>query len=267
MHRRSRARSAAPLVLAAPLLLVELAACAGGPPAQADALSAPAVAVPSAWRDAQPLAFSDLVEGLLPEVEVDGARVPVRLAPASLTELTQALAGPPPLAVRAAVLLGRSGDPAALEALLVRLEQRVLGPQRISDAGDAVAASALSAWGSDPARLRRLVALAVGPSPHPDLEVRVECARTAVRLGSDAPVPYLVRTLLIGTPAWRRGGGSWPPPPNTAWARERAAEVLAWRAGVAPRYSADASFADREAETERLALALLELGVPVTSAP
>ena len=52
-------------------------------------------------------------------------------------------------------------------------------------------------------------------------------------------------------------------PLRSAWARERAAEVLAWRAGLANRFSADASLADRAAEARRFGERLEELGIEI----
>ena len=143
--------------------------------------------------------------------------------------------------------------------LLERLESRVAGENRNSDAGDVVAATGLAELGDEAERddaRRRLAALASGPEPHPDLEVRVECARSAVLLGDDSTLPLLLSVLRIGTHAGRAEGTFWPPPQRSAWARERAAEVLAWRAGVENSYSADASVDDRDAFADRLAAAL-----------
>ncbi len=227
-----------------------LGACATS---SAPAEPVPTTELPQGWREGSPTAFERLLADAFPGE-------PVRLSDPALGELADALGADPATAVRAAVLLGRSGDPAAAEALLLRLERRVLGPERASDAGDVVAASALTSSARDDLT-ERLVDLAAGPQPHPDLEVRVECARTALRLGEDAPVPFLLSVLRIGTPEGRAEGTFWPAPARSAWARERAAEVLAWRAETDNRYSADASLADREAEAGRLALLLEAAGI------
>lgn len=159
-------------------------------------------------------------------------------------------------ALRAALILARSQAPQAAEILLERLEARISAPERAGDAADCVAAASFSTW--HPAahgieRLaERLANLAQGARPHPDLEVRVECARSAILLGQDSPIPFLIAVLRIGTPAGKRAGTFWPAPETTAWARGRAAEVLSWRAGTACEYPVDGSLAAREFEAEKL---------------
>ncbi len=212
--------------------------------------------LPARWREMEPFAFEELVFRLFPTETETPLAEPVR------RELQAALAETPATSVRAAVLLGRSRDPAAGQILAARLEQRVAGAERISDSGDVVAAGALVPL-CDAALAGRLAALAIGPAPHPDLDVRVECARTALRAGRDDVAPFLLSVLRIGTRAGRAEGTFWPPPPHTAWPRERAAEVLAWRAGLENHYSADASLDDRDREAERFAAKLAELGVAV----
>ena len=111
--------------------------------------------------------------------------------------------------VRAAVLLGHGGE-GAREVLLSRLEERVEGPDRHSDAGDVVAARALARWPVEDTA-GRLAALAVGPSPHPDLEVRVGCAATSPDMGRDEAIPFLLRVLHAGTPAELEDPIDWTP--------------------------------------------------------
>ena len=49
----------------------------------------------------------------------------------------------------------------------------------------------------EPERLERLLALAVGAAAHPDLEVRVECARACVQHGRDEPVPSTIEDPAV----------------------------------------------------------------------
>lgn len=141
---------------------------------------------------------------------------------------------------RAAVLLAH-GSEGAREVLLSRLEARVEGPRRDSDAADVVAARALAAW-ADADTLTRLTELAVGPAPHPDLEVRVECAAVALELGQDQVTDFLLRVLTAGTPAEREYGIDWRPTETLAWAKGRASAALSARAGLPNRFLADGPY-------------------------
>lgn len=211
----------------------------------------PLAPLPGGWDTVSEREFEELALERLP----DG---PHRFSEEDLAVLTEALGRPPvAVAVRAAVLLGRSGSPEAGEHLLTRLQTRTLGPERNSDAADVVAAGVLATWPVEmPHLTAALAALAIGSDPHPDLEVRVECARAALRRGEDEVIPFLLEVLRIGTERGRESGLFWPPPLRSAWCRERAAEVLAWRADVPNRFSADASLADREAAADTLERAL-----------
>lgn len=192
------------------------------------------------------------------------------LSGAALAELARALepadAVGELLAVRAAVLLARSGDPRAIDVVLARLEQRWMGPGRASDAGDVVAAAGLAGFPATELLSRaapaRLVELATGPAAHPDLEVRVEVAALALALGRDEPIPFLLSVLRAGT-----APEPWPDferKPTLAWSKFRAAAALSARAGVPVRFNPEGSFAEQRAEAQRLAQ-LLAAGRP--SAP
>jgi hypothetical protein len=162
------------------------------------------------------------------------------------------------ISVRAAVLCARSRDPRAAELLLARLEQRVLGPDRNSDAGDVIAAAALADLAFRADLADRLVALATGDAPHPDLEVRVECAASALRLGAptDSVAPFLLTVLRALTPAELEHPGDWPRQRTVAWAKTRGAEALSERARVPCTFRPDGSFAHQAAETAKLERAL-----------
>jgi hypothetical protein len=209
------------------------------------------------WDRIEPHAFETLALSTFPDgVAARDIEEPLR------TELAQALGGFDARAVRAAVLLGRSAGPRSIELLLQRLEQRVEGPDVGADAADVTAAHALSRLRleDDPARLERLLALALGATPHPDLEVRVECARACVLHRRDEPIPFLLQVLRIDTWLGQADARDFAPSPQTAWARHRAAEVLSARAGVPKTYHPDGSVERRQIEALKLEQALRAAG-------
>jgi hypothetical protein len=244
--------------------LLLLGACQGAPvpDEHAGGVGLPRGAVltlPHDWRTSSPAAFEAWALAALPE----GQATP--LDKGGLRELQQALdevttdrgAGRlDPLAVRAAVILGRSRYSTCGALLIRRLEKRVLGPERHSDCGDTVAAAALARF-PDPKRYaQRLVPLAVGASPHPDLEVRVECAATALHAGYAQVIPFLLQVLRIDTYAGLADRRDFAVSPTTAWARGRAAEALSAHAGVPLTYRFDGSIAHRQEEAAKLATRL-----------
>lgn len=243
---------------AALLSLLVLAACAAAPAKHAlrgaDAVSAEAVA---RWDRIEPSAFAELALATFPD-----AGGPRALEPALLDELSAALGGCDQRAMRAAVLLGRSRSDAAIEALAARLEARAVGPEVGSDAADVTAAHALSRLGlaRRPHLLERLLALAVGPGAHPDLEVRTECARACVLHGRDEPIPFLLLVLRIDTWIGATDVRDFQVSPQTAWPRHRAADVLSWRAGVPKTYHPDGSIERRQVEALKLEERLRALG-------
>jgi hypothetical protein len=81
--------------------------------------------------------------------------------------------------------------------------------------------------------------------------VRVECARSAIALGRDDSIPYLLTVLRIGTTAGRVLGRD-ENEYDLAWAQVRAAEALSARAGTEVRFLPEASVRDREKEAARL---------------
>jgi hypothetical protein len=247
---------------AAPLLVFVLwsTGCEAAPPPDEPppAPSLPrgaALALPGDWRTLSPLEFERWILAALPEDQstpLDDAARP-ELA-AALDEVTRPRAdgGLDPVAVRAALILGRSRHPTSAALLIRRLERRVLGPERWSDCGDTLAAAALARF-PDPRRYaQRLVPLAAGSRPHPDLEVRVECAATALHAGFTEGVPFLLQVLRIDTRAGERDVRDFPVAPTTAWARGRAAEALSIYAGVPLTYQTDASDDERAREAAKL---------------
>lgn len=209
-------------------------------------------AAPADWNSCSPYGFEALAAGI---PAGDTAHL---WKPAALEAFAAALDAQDESSVRAAVLCARSRDPHAAELLLARLEQRQLGPQRNSDAGDVVAAAALADWPFRADLTERLVALAVGAAPHPDLEVRVECAASALRLGAptESVAPFLLTVLRALTPAEREHPADWPRQTTVAWAKSRGAEALSERAGLPCSFRPDGSFAHQAAETAKLERAL-----------
>lgn len=203
---------------------------------------APGVAreLPPDWAAVAPSVFEDRVEAL--------AGREVRWSEEDLAELAAALGEHDGGAVRAAVLLGHDEGAGATEVLIARLERRRQAPTRGLDAGDLVAAAALEGRGVE----ERLVALAVGEERHPDLEVRVECARTALRAGREEVVPFLLTVLRALTPAEREHPGDWERTETMMWAKSRAGEALSDRLGIERRVRPDASWEEQMAEADRL---------------
>ena len=229
-------------------LLLALAPACAAPQEEARPALHP---LPEGWLDVEPLAFERLLEEELAPND------PLLWNPAALEELAAALERQDQGSVRAALLLSRSRHESAARTILARLEERIVGPERQSDAGDVVAAAALARILGPGMFPRRIDALAYGRRAHPDLEVRVECACTALALGSDASIPFLLQVLRIDTWAGEHDERDFESSPNTAWARGRAAEALSLRAGIPVAYRTDASIADRERETDRLQRILL----------
>jgi hypothetical protein len=230
----------------------------------------PELVLPSEWRTLDPLAFETWVFAALPET----CATPIHKA--SLRELARALeevsapapgGGQDPLSVRAAVILGRSLHPASAAILIRRLERRVLGPERWSDAGDCVAAAALARFPNPQRYAQRLVPIAMGNDPHPDLEVRVECAASALHAGFAAVVPFLLQVLRIDTYVGQADRRDFAVSPTTAWARGRAAEALSAYGGVPVTYRFDGSIAHREEEAAKLEQLLLPPAPAVPAPP
>jgi hypothetical protein len=174
------------------------------------------------------------------------------LAAADLEALRGALGHGDAVAVRAAVLLANSRDPLAERALLERLEERAVSPTRHGDAADVVAAAALAGRALAEGAPERLAALAVGPRPHPDIEVRVECAASALGAGRDEVVDFLSAVLASQTPDERQHPPDWETKRTMAWAKHRAARALSLRAGVPCTFRPDGSYEHQREERLQL---------------
>lgn len=225
--------------LASALLPIVLGACRASTPLDSGDTSAPprptALAaerdLPSRWGTLPAWDFEQLVATLEPAPWSDAAR----------GSLAFALLADDPRSVRAAVLLAY-GDEASAELLLEHLEAREAEPERAGDAAEVVAAASLRRFANDERR-ERLVALAIGPSPHPDLEVRVECGALALELGAREVTPFLVRVLRAGTPAELEDPYDWPPQATMAWVKGRASDALSRVAEIENPFDPDASWA------------------------
>ena len=114
--------------------------------------------------------------------------------------------------------------------------------------------------------LLRCLGLLAGALPHPDLEVRVECAATALHAGFGEVIPFLLQVLRINTSAGEADRRDFAVSPTTAWARGRAAEALSAAAGVPLTYRVDGSIAHREEEAAKLEQLLQPPGSPPASA-
>lgn len=210
---------------------------------------------PPGWRTSDRLGF----EATLAELD---ASAPQQPEPAALQRLAAVAADPErhELALRAALLLATLDHPRADAALAELLEAREPRPTRPADAALCLAAArlGLSSFAAELDLVPRLEALCLDGAPHPDLEVRVECARSALLLGSTAPQDFLLRVLRLGTPLGLERDGAWRDATTTTWSRHRAGEALAEQLGVPSPYHGDAPLAEREAaalELEQLVVA------------
>lgn len=210
--------------------------------------------LPFGWDTIPTAAFEDVLARWNP------GRVPARLGPEATGQLGAALDGETERALRAALLLAHSADPAAWSVLLARLERRVRPSTDAFPALDVTVAASLArsvGRGSD-ARATALSELARGRRPHPLLVVRAECAASALALsGSSADAAFLLALLREGTsaqdvtPPWTRGATSFE---DVDFAQWRAASALALAAGVPVAYRPESSAVERAraaAELER----------------
>lgn len=206
----------------------------------------PALSLFEGWSDGPRVSFEHKLGRWNPDLE------PHHLSPEDRLLLEEALAGFDERAMRGALLLCHSRDPEAAELLIAHLEERTQGPERNSDGADVVAAATLALWPAEPGFGARLVELSVGERVHPDLEVRVECAGSALARGHTAVAPFLLRVLRAGTPAQATDPPDWTPKPTMAWSKSRAATALSGHLGLRVSYRADASYDDQLAEIARL---------------
>lgn len=189
------------------------------------------------WREMSLERFESWVQTVLPGLE------PVEVTKPDRAELKRALAVMDGSSVRAAVILARTRDPQCYEILLSRLEDRIEGPERASDAGDVIAAAALGRLRNVRELGKRLEELVVGANVHPDLEVRVECAAALLEYKRTRGIGFLLRVLREATPAADPARRDWKPTPHMAWAKSRAAHALSKFLDVPNEFRPDGSVA------------------------
>ena len=200
---------------------------------------APELSVFEDWRETPRVSFEQALKTWNPSLSQRS------LTPEDKVSLSLALSGLDEAAMRAALLLAHSRDPQAAKLLLTRLEERVEGAERNSDGADVVAAASLATWPQGGRYAKALSDLSIGESPHPDLEVRVECASAALARGRTEACGFLLRVLRAGTPAEELELQDWTPKETMAWAKSRSATALSRHLGVPVRFRADASYQDQ----------------------
>lgn len=246
--------------LAQLLVLTLLAACGStaeaiepGPPLAAEAEPEKVLEVPQepwlGWDSSARLIFEQDVRSLQ-------AGPAPSWNEATLEALGQALNEPGPRATRAAILLAHDSGEASSERLLARLEGRHKAPTRGLDAGDIVAAAGLGRRALTSSQVERLLVLVQQGNPHPDLEVRVECAASALASGGHAAAPFLIRVLRTETPAQVQDPRDWERVTTLAWAKGRAADALAAHTGLSHGFRADGSWAHQMRSANLFAKAL-----------
>ncbi|MEM9802043.1 MAG: hypothetical protein AAGA20_17095, partial [Planctomycetota bacterium] len=98
-----------------------------------------------------------------------------------------------------------------------------------------------------------LAELAAGPSPHPDLSVRVECGAVAISAGPrDDLTAFLLAVLRAETPDQTKSPRTWERIKTLAWVKTRAAEALSLAANVPLQFRPDGSWAHQMREADRL---------------
>ena len=209
----------------------------------------PAQDLPEGWATVPLEGFGALLDRSFPALERR------TLAPSAFEELSGALRAEDPLALRALLLLARCSDPLAGEILLQRLERRAAPSGELGPALDIAAARAARAFPESRNAAGRLESLAYGKRPHPDLEVRVECACTALHFGRDQAIPFLLAIQKHGTRLMVASSG-WKPIADMDVCQRRAAEALCERAGRPCRFRPLQPLAERESDIRALEVQL-----------
>tara|TARA_R110002096_G_scaffold11766_7_gene42998 strand:- start:21286 stop:22029 length:744 start_codon:yes stop_codon:yes gene_type:complete len=223
----------------APLVLfVLVASCAPESNSSSGKAHVPATVtartLPSRWDTATRREFEDVALRLT-------ARKPEWTA-ADLEELDAALAGQDERAARASVLLAHDPRPACSQVMLAHLELRRDAPGRPWDAAAIVCADALEHRTLAGDQVERLAALAAGPAPHPDLEVRIACASAALAHGDRSVAPFLIRVLRAETPAQAEDPPDWERVTTLFWAKRHASGALSEALGTPLTFRPDGSW-------------------------
>lgn len=230
---------------------------ADGP--RATTVQAPAsIELPADWLTCVEAEFERWLLAALPE----GSEL--ELSNRTLAELGSHLDSDGHDALRAVLVLARSGDPRVPEVFLDRLAKRDEHALRSGDSGDVVAAAALAQLPLRSEHLDTLADLVTGPTPHPDLEVSVEIASTLLEHGDDRPIAFLLRVLREQTPA-QESPPTWTHKTTMFWAKSRASNALARRLGHPDTFRPDASVEDQAEAADRIEEALRNADVPIGS--
>ncbi len=207
---------------------------------------AESVALPTDWSSSSLEHFEHWVQSAFHGDQ------PTPIEKRDLATLAAALTRLDLTSMRAAIILGRSRDPAAYEVMLARLEARANGPNRPDDSGDVISAAALGTAKLVPRQIERMEPLVWGDKPHPDLEVRVEIACSVLEFGRTKAIGFLLRVLRDQTRAADDSKRDWTPTPHMAWAKSRAAFALSKFLGVSDEFKPDGSIEHQEREAARL---------------
>jgi len=207
--------------------------------------------LPQGWATVPLEGFGTLLEQAFPANERR------TLVPSAFEELSGALRGEDEVALRAALLLARCSDPLAGEILLQRLERRGVPRGDLGAALDITAAAALRGFADSRNAAGRLESLAYGQRPHPDLEVRVECACTALYFGRERAIPFLLSIQKHGTRIAVASSG-WKPIADMDFCQRRAAEALCERAGRPCRFRPLQPLSERESDIRALETELVQ---------
>lgn len=194
--------------------------------------------LPAGWQEGTAREFAAALPGWdLP--------VPLVWSHAAHTELNRVLLEPAmhahtaQLSVRAAVLLAKDPSVRTQNSLLIRLERRLPPAERGRQGVEVTCANVLSRMEGLPEKtMGSLHKLATGTAPHPDLDVRVECARAYlahIPQTETAPTPlraraclrFLIKVLRSETPAQIDDPITWSRTRTVAWPKGRAAEEIA----------------------------------------
>lgn len=208
--------------------------CAGTPAAEPSAGSPPDPLPTADWERMDSSEFATFVRGLH-EPEWN---------PATHQALLAASKGSGETALRATLLLARTSSPTISEHFLRHLEARTAPPSR-GEGGNQITQAAALLLRPTPLtseQRERLLALAIGPAPHPDLAVRVECAGTLLTLDEARTIPFLIRVLRARTPAEREDPPDWPRIDTLAWVKHRSSRALAEHFGVPDVFRPDGSW-------------------------
>lgn len=205
--------------------------------------------LPAEWQQGSFEEFEAELERWFPTA------TPTPVSEAAVRELSAAAADGGERGLRAVLVLARSHDADAFSALLAVLDQRTprsaTAADPVGDAAFVVAAAALANARTVADAGPRLESLSFGKNPHPDLDVRVQCAASALALGRTRAIPYLLGILRTGTSP-RAAAPRGTRLEDFVEPQLVAARALSARAQVPCDFRARAPLAARAAEADRL---------------